>query len=391
MNARIGTGEIVARRPRLARAIIGIVAIVIVAGLWFAAKRGSAKPLAAALISAPVELAPADVATVELKALSRELPISGSLSPLTQTVVKSKVAGELLELKVREGSSVRRGEVLVRIDTRNAQAQRDSQEAALEKSRADLSLARLNRDNSKALLAEQFISQNAYDSANSAYEAAAASEKLAAAQLRLAQIALEDAVLRAPFDATIAQRLAQPGEKVSQDSPILALVDLRRMELQASAPASEVPGIAVGQIAHFRVDGFGERLFEGRVERINPVTEAGSRSIMIYLAVDNADSVLRGGMFAQGTLTLARGAPAPAVPSLALHTETGAPFVYALDGAQIAKRAVTPGLASETEGWTAIREGLQPGERVILARIATLKAGDSVVVRSPPAALAAGR
>ncbi len=378
-----------ARRWRFTRPAIAVVALTVVGVVWLLMRPAPAPVAAKVEVAAPIELAAADIAEVQLKSLSRELPVSGSLSPLWQTTLKSKVAGEVLDMSVREGQAVHRGDVLAHIDVRNASAQRDSQAATLEKARADLSLAKLNRDNSKALLAEHFISQNAYDSAASTYEASAATAKLAEAQLRLAQIALEDAVVRAPFDGVIAQRLAQPGEKVSQDSPILSLVDLTHMELQASAPASEVPGIKVGQTAQFRVDGFGERLFEGKVVRINPITDAGSRSITVYLTVDNADSALKGGMFAQGDLILDHGDPQPSVPTAALHSESGVPYLFVIDKELVVKRSVTPGLGSVNEGWTELRDGAVAGERVVVGRMDTLKAGDRVVLKDEPATRAA--
>lgn len=374
------------RRWRFTRPAIAVVAFTLIASVVLLSRHGNTPATTSKSdIVAPVELAAADVAVVQLKALNRELPVSGSLSPLWQTTLKSKVAGEVLDMSVREGQAVHRGDVLAHIDVRNATAQRDAQQAMLEKARADLALAKLNRDNSKALLAEQFISQNAFDSANSTYEANAANEKLAAANLRLSQIALEDAVVRAPFDGVIAQRLAQPGEKVSPDSSILSLVDLTKMELQASAPASEVPSIKVGQTARFHVDGFNDRMFEGKVDRINPITDAGSRSITVYLAVENADSALKGGMFAQGNLILDHGDALPSVPTSALRSEAGLPYVFVLDKALVEKRSVTPGLGSTSEGWTEIRDGVAVGDQVITARMDGLKAGDSVALRDPAA------
>ena len=100
----------------------------------------------------PVELAVADVASVSLVALSRALPLTGSLSPLVQTTVKAQASGEVREVTVREGQAVKQGDVLVRIDTRNLQAELDNRQAVLEKARADLALALLNRDNSRNLL-----------------------------------------------------------------------------------------------------------------------------------------------------------------------------------------------------------------------------------------------
>lgn len=362
-------------RFRLSGGIAALMAVALV--VWMASShRGAAKPVEAApALPPPIELAQADVATVSMSQLSRSLPVSGSLSPLVQTTVKSKVAGDVMELTVREGQAVKQGEVLARIDTRYLKATLDSQQAALEKARADLALAKLNRDNSEAMLKEHFISQNAYDSAASTYSADLATVKAAEAQVSLARLAWEDAVVRAPFTGTVVQRLVQPGERVDVEGSIVSLVDLSHMEFQALAPASEIPSVKVGQVAHFKVGGFGERLFEGRVERINPMTEQGSRSITVYLSVPNPDGVLRGGMFGQGVLVLDRTEPTPAIPAAAVRTEAGLPYVLVYADGKISRRAVTLGLGSEDQGSVEVRDGLKPGEQVLLAKLDDFKEG----------------
>ena len=325
-------------------------------------------------------------------ALSRELPVSGSLSPLVQTTVNSKVAGDLLELTVLEGQAVKKGEVLARIDTRYIKATLDAQEAALQKARADLALAKLNKDNSAAMLEEHYISQNAYDSAASTYEADLATMKAAEAQVALARLSWDDAVVRAPFDGTVVKRLVQAGQRVNTDDGLLTLVDLSRMQFQVLAPASEVPSIHVGQLAHFTVGGFGQRQFEGKVERINPMVEDGSRSISLYLSVPNPDGVLRGGMFGQGTLVLDKSAPAPTVPLTAVHNESGEPNVIVFAGGTLQRRTVTLGLRSEDQGSVEITDGLKPGEQVLLAKLDDFKEGSAAVLKqadapaAPPAA-----
>ncbi len=374
------------RTSRLAKPLMLVAALVVVAGLWFLTHRGAAKPAVVPETKTaigPMELAQADIASVELKALSRTLPLSGSLSPLVQATVKSKVSGEVLEVAVREGQTVKRGDLLARIDIKNQRAQFDGQSAALEKARADLKIAKTNRDNSELMLKEKFISKNAYDSATSTYESAAASVRVAEAQARLAQIGLDDAVVRAPIAGIVSKRLTQPGEKVSQDSPLLAIVDLGKLELEAPAPASEIPSVKIGQLAHFRVGGFGERVFEGRVERINPTTEEGSRSIKLYLAVDNSDGALRGGMFAQGQLVLDKTDPVPAIPVAAVRSEAGVTYVLALEAGKLVRRAVTLGLHTEDESLVEVREGLAPGAQIIVAKIDALKPGMDVVLKNP--------
>lgn len=345
------------------------------AGLAACGKGEATPEQAAKPLLPPAELAAADVATVEARALSRVLPLSGSLTPVVQATVKSKVAGELLSVNVREGQSVKKGEVLARIDTRNQQALVDSQRAVVEKARADLAMAKLTLDNNQRLVDKHFIAQNVLDASKSQYDASVAGVKVVVAQARMAEISLADAVVRAPISGVVAKRMVQPGEKVSPDSPLLTLVDLSALELQASAPASEVPLVKIGQQAHFKVDGFGERRFEARVERINPVAEAGSRAITVYLAVPNPDGTLKGGMFAQGTLELDVNAAAPVVPLSAVRTDAGLPYVLVVQDGKLVQRAVTLGLKNEQQGLVQVSKGLALGEKVLAASSALLQDG----------------
>lgn len=339
----------------------------------------------------PMELAAADVATVELRALSRRLPLSGSLTPLVQATVKSRVSGDVLDVQVREGQAVQKGEVLARIDIRNLGALLDAQRAALEKARADLALARVNRDTNAKMLEQKFISQNAYDSAQSAHDAAAASVKVAEAQTRVAQIGLDDASVRAPISGIVSQRMVQPGEKVSPDSPLLAIVDLSRLELEAPAPASEIPAVRLGQVARFKVGGYGDRQFEAKVERINPSTDAGTRSIRLHLSVDNADGALRGGMFAQGELVLDQSAPSPTVPTSAIRSDAGVTYVLVVDNGKLVRRAVTLGLKTDDASFVEVREGLSVGTQVLAAKIDALQDGAAIKLATTAVAPAAGK
>ncbi|MDE2149972.1 MAG: efflux RND transporter periplasmic adaptor subunit [Gammaproteobacteria bacterium] len=363
---------------RLGGGIVGVAALAL--GGWVVLGGSRAAVKSTAEHSPPLELAPADVAAVERLALARRLPISGTLMPLVQTAVKAQIAGMVAAVNVREGQVVHRGDVLVRIDPRDLQAQVDAQQAALDKAGADLALARRNRDNSAALLRQHFISQSAYDTTLNTYEVDQANVKAAQAQLRLAQIALGYATVRAPIDGTVAARSINPGEMVAVDASLISLVDLSQMELQAPAPAAEIPAIHPGQLARFQVDGFGNRVFTGRVERINPVTATGSRSIMLYLAVANPDGALKGGMFSQGELVLDADAPTPAIPAAAVRNESGMPYVYLLSGSRLKRRAVTLGLRSDDLGMVEVRAGLEPGQQVVAAPIDGLKDGLAAVL-----------
>ena len=292
------------RKNRFLKPALITLAIVLVVATFVGLRATQAKkeePKAGAVV---LEFTPADVAVVEVRELVRSIAFSGSLAPVVQTTVKSKVSGEVNRVLVREGETVVPGQLMAQIDTSVLQATLDAQVAALEEAKAKLSIAEKNRENNQQLLRQKFISQNAYDTTHSTYEANAAMARSAEAQLRIARKAMEDAAIRAPFAGIVAKKMANAGEKVGIDSPLFALVDLARMEVEAPAPASEIPAVKPGQVARFRVDGFGERTFEGKVERINPTAEPGSRSITLYISVANRDGVLRGGMFAKGQIVL---------------------------------------------------------------------------------------
>jgi membrane fusion protein, multidrug efflux system len=336
---------------------------------------------AAAAAAVPLELAEVDVASVKERVLARSLPLSGSMSPVVQATVKSKVSGEVEQVTVREGQDVRQGDVIARIDTRNVQAEYDRELAAVEKARADLDLATLNRDKNRSLLEQKYISRNTYEQTESAYAAMVASVKLAEAQARMAKISLDDSVIRSPFTGTIATRLVQPGEKVSPDSSIVTMVDLRQMLLEAAVPAAEIPSISVGQTTRFTVGGFGEREFTGEVQRISPTTVQGSRAITIYIAVPNADRALKGGMFAQGQLVIDSNQPVLSIPQMAARDEAGASFVYTLEDGKIVRKSVTLGPRVKGQNFVEVREGLAAGERVIVADIGEAKPGSRAFVR----------
>jgi RND family efflux transporter MFP subunit len=271
------------------------------------------------------------------------------------------------------------------LDTRSLAARVASMRASVEKSRADLQIARLNYDNARMLFEKKVLAQNELDTKRSIFEAAQAAVRLTEADLRVSEITLEDAAITAPFDAVVARRFVDPGGKVSPDTPLFELVDLAHMELQAAAPASEIPSLKPGQIARVRVDGFGEREFEARLERLNPIAEQGSRLILIYLSIDNSEGVLRGGMFAQGNVLIERSEPLLAIPESAIVPDSGVDYVLAIENGHAQRRRVHLGMRADNDSLVEVRDGLAEGDRVIAVRLPSLEPGAAVVVGDAPA------
>lgn len=345
---------------------------------------------AAAIKSAVLEFVAADIYTVREGTLSRTLPLTGSLTPLNAAVVKAKVAGELLEVTVREGQAVKSGQVLARIDQTEVQARVAARQADIEAARAQLQWADKNRTTQKALLDKGFISQNAFDNVQSNFDVAAARLRAAEADHVAAKKTLADTVLVAPISGVVSERHVQPGERAALDAKIVSIVDLARLELGASVPASAIAQVKIGQPVAFRIDGYGTRSFQGRIERMNPATSAGSRSIGVYAVIANEDGVLRGGMFAQGELTLERVDNALLVPSSAVREEVGQTFVYAIENGVLRRKPVKAG-AADVRGNVQVLSGLAAGDRIVRSNLGQLRDASPVHVRdavpaaSPPA------
>ena len=344
-----------------------------------AAKRdaGTAKEVPAAL-----QFVEGDVAYVERRPLDRWLPVSGTLQAVRQAVVKAKIAGDVEALTVREGEAVRAGQKLARIDSPDLAARLAERQGALESARAQLALAEKTRSMNLRLLADKFISQNAFDGTESTYDVARGNLKSAEAQVQVARNALADADVVAPLSGIVARRHVQTGEKVAVESPIVTIVDLTDLEVQALVPALDVPELVPGMPVELAVDGFGERRFAGRIERINPSTEPGTRAIIVYVALPNPDAALRSGMFATGRIALAASAPLPTLPAIAVRSEAGQSYVWTIERGRLAKRIVSTGRRDETSGRVEIRSTLAPDTPVLAARFDNLKDGAPALVKA---------
>jgi RND family efflux transporter MFP subunit len=360
----------------VALAIGGTVAALYAKKLPFGDDAGKKAPVA-------LQFTPGDLAYVESKPLSRWLPVSGTLQPVRQAIVKAKIAGDVRHITVREGETVQAGQMLARIDTTDLDSKLIDRTGALESARAQLALADKTRTMNTRLLNDKFISQNAFDSAESSYNVAQGNVKSMEAQVQLARNALKDAVAVAPLTGVVAKRHVQPGEKVAIEAPLVTVVDLKDLEVQALVPAIDVPELRIGMPVELAVDGFGERRFTGRVERINPSTEPGTRALLVYVALPNNDAALKSGMFATGRIELAASAPTPTLPATAVRTEAGQSFVWVIDNGKLSRRIVTLGRRDDANGIVEVRTALPPKLPVLAARFDNLKDGAPALVKAP--------
>ncbi len=327
-----------------------------------------------------VELANIDVVKAQTLDMAQGLAISGSLKAVNSAVIKARVAGELQGLAVREGDFVHAGQVIARIEASEYESRvRQAREQA-ESAKAQVNVAQRQYDNNKALVDQGFISKTALETSVANLNAAQATYKAALAGAEVAAKSVEDTVLKSPIAGQVSQRLAQPGERVGVDGKIIEVVDLSRLELEASLSAQESMDVRVGQSAELQIEG-SRQVVNAKVVRINPSAQAGSRSVLVYLNIDNTGGAalpLRQGLFAQGTLGTAK-ASRLAVPVSAVHTDKPEPYVQTVENGQVVHRNVdlgTRGMAG-SEAVVAVK-GLTDGALVIRGTIGILREGAKV-------------
>lgn len=301
-------------------------------------KQAQATEAAAALRTPTVfELSEQDVVIARKLTLVKGVPISGSLRAATSALVKAKVAGELNGLQVREGDTVRAGQVLARIDTTEYQARVAQAAQQTKATQAQLDMAQRQLNNNQALVNQGFISQTALENSLASLQASQANHQAALAALDIARKSLADTLVKSPLTGQVAARLVQNGERVGIDARILELVDGSSLEMEAAVPPAQAVLLRTGQSAQITVEGLASPI-KATVSRIGPSAQAVSRSVLVYLSFPMQEG-LRPGLFAQGQVWVGESAGV-AVPASSLHNDKPLPYVQqVLPGASATETA----------------------------------------------------
>lgn len=330
-----------------------------------------------------VELAPGDVLAAQTRELKLGLPVSGALRAINSAFIRTRVPGELQDLKVREGDAVQAGQVLARIEVTEFQYRLRQAQDQAESAKAQIDIAQRQYNNNKALVAQGFISQTALDTSQATLNSAISTYKAAQAAAEVSRKAYDDTVLKAPISGLVAQRLAQPGERLPIDTRVLEIVDLSQLELEATFSPAESLALRVGQRARLSIEqGQGASQTVGAtVSRINPSTQAGSRSVVAYLTLDKpgpGGPVLRQGLFAQGLLETDQ-VRSIALPLSAVRTDKPRPYVQVVEQATVRHRPVQVGQRGELNQspWVAV-QGVSEGAQVLQGAVGPLREGTAV-------------
>lgn len=287
----------------------------------------------------------------------------GALIAEDSVVVRPEIDGRIDKLLFKEGQPVKKGAVLVVLDSAEPRAR-------LAAAQADLKLAESRYRRSEELVAQNFISRQALDEAR-------ANLDILRARLRQEQVALDKTVIRAPFAALAGLRQVSPGAYVNKGDDIVRLDALGNLKLEVPVPEIYLPLVRIGLPVTLTIDALPGQTFSGKVHAIDPVVDPVSRNVRVRARIANPAGVLKPGMFARATADLGGKTSAILLPEQAIVPRPDGSYVFLAVGGKADLRKVT--LGKREPGRVEIVSGVAAGDTVILDGQIKLRPGVPVV------------
>jgi HlyD family secretion protein len=351
--------------------------------------------------SAPeVETVTASVSRdVEPSAGTPILTASGYVVARREAVVSSKIQGRLSDLRVEEGSEVKKGDVLARLESNDYEATVERARAAVQRAEADLAEQQRQLRVATELAKESVLSEDERDAARSRVRIADASLAQAKADLAYAEAQLQNTVIRAPFSGVVVKKMAEVGESVAPIPPgvnistssgaIVALADLGTLEVEADVAEANVARVAGGQPAEVTVEAIPDRRYKAVLRQVIPTADRTKATVMVKVTILDKDENLKPEMSAKVTFLepekekpkeASASEPVVLVPREAVVTRDGKQTVYLVREGKAQARPVV--LGTERQGRVIVREGLAGGEVLVLRPPEGLADGDAVRVKA---------
>ena len=356
------------------------------------------------------------VSPVHKNSVRRSVDVVGTLAAVDQVTISSEADGRVKEVLADLGDRVKAGQVLIRLDNEKQQYTFEQQKAAyaralaqygatdadhlpeieqtpdVKRATADLDQATQNFDRASELFKRTLIPQQALDDARSALQARKAQHESARqnarnlrasiqasqATMNLADRQLRDTDIRAPFDGYVEKRLVNLGELVKSQMPVMAVVRLDPLKVVAEIPEKMAPWITDGRPVELHVDAYRDRTFTGKVTRISPAVNTGTRAFPFEALVPNTDAVLKPGTFARVHVESGKVDDVLTLPYVALQYRYGVNRVFVVNGDRLSMRELQVGerLGDRIE----IVSGVKEGEQVAVTDVDTLADGTLVSI-----------
>ncbi len=315
------------------------------------------------------ETVPVEVAMASRRSIAASYSGTAALEARGEAQVVAKTSGIALQVFAEVGQRVKAGQALVRIDADRATLQVAQSDAQVRKLQANFARA-------QQLATQKMVSANDLDTLRYDLENARASN-------RLARLELSYTTVKAPISGVIAERSIKPGNLVQINTPIMRIVDNSRLEATLNAPEREIETLKTGQAVQLMVDALPGKTFEGRIDRVSPVVDAGSGTFRVVCAFDGG-GLLQPGMFARIRINYDQRANALVIPRNALLEDGSEPAVFTVRAEKASRVALK--LGNIDGEWVEVLGGLKEGEPVVVAGKSALREGSAVQVITQDAA-----
>jgi len=312
-----------------------------------------------------VRAVPVRVAEAKRGVISRSLVVSGVVEPIRTVGVNSQISGALLSVHVEEGDRVRQGEILAKLDDREASTELAAAEAEHEVAQAAFERATQLRD-------RQVITLPEYERERT--EAVAAKARRDQAKTRLGYT-----TITAPISGVITEKLVEAGDIVAPQMRLFTVADLTTKVVRLHVSELDVVNLSVNDRVRVGLDAFPDRELEGRIRRIFPTADPATRLVPVEVAISgDTDDLARPGFLARVTFELGEREGVLLVPASAIVATGGSPAVFVVQGDHASRRPVSTGITSRGE--VEILEGLAENDTVVTVGNNSLQDGALVRV-----------
>jgi RND family efflux transporter MFP subunit len=335
-----------------------------------AAPAKGASPAAAAAASAPTLLiAPEDLRTVGAGDTGQGAVITGSIQPERRADLRAEVSAVVLQVLKENGDPVHTGDLLVKLDDTSI---RDSLSSAEESERAAAQAfeqAERQVQRQKTLQAQGMTSMQALEDAEIRRNTAQSDMAAAKARVVAARQQLQRTLVRAPFDGIVSERKVSAGDTAQVGKELVKVIDPRSMRFEGTVAADHMSELRVGQEVGFRVNGYPDANFSGKVRRVDASANTMTRQVAVIVSFDDAAAAPRvAGLYAEGRIATTREGAAPqalALPSASIVREGGKAYVWRVKDRVLNKVPVDLGERDARTGDFPVRGGLAEGDRVL--------------------------
>jgi RND family efflux transporter MFP subunit len=305
--------------------------------------------------------------------------VSGALRAEREATVRAEVGGSILQVAVEEGQAVRAGDLVARIEARALEDVYSSAQSSVRSAEQALKVAEREADRTATLVKGGALAERDLDMARNAVSAAQAQLADAVARLASAQKQFGDTVIRAPITGVVSRRPVNRGDVVTPGTEVATIIDPSSMRLEAGVPSDALASLRVGAPVEFRVRGYGEQRFTGRIQRISPAADPVTRQVTIFVGIPNTGGRLVAGLFAEGRVTTET-RQVLVVPSTAVETTDVRPWVLRVRDGKAERVSVELGVRDERSERVELVSGVSEGDVLLTGAAHAVTPGTPVQI-----------